>query len=133
LLSSFIIFNYSHQGGRFREQYYWDSFWIVEGLIESGLYDIVNATLQNFMDELETIGFIPNGGRIYCMINCTMRQLYIDHEDFHRLESISASDVHTGDCSQFRSCDGVKSHLSRCWHDTLSRAATKLFLAVRYL
>ena len=52
-------------GGRFREQYYWDSFWIVEGLLESELYDIVNATLHNFMDELEHIGFIPNGGRIY--------------------------------------------------------------------
>ena len=52
-------------GGRYREQYYWDSFWIVEGLLESELYDIVNATLRNFMDELEHIGFIPNGGRIY--------------------------------------------------------------------
>jgi neutral trehalase len=39
----------------------------VEGLIESELFDIANDTLQNFMDELDTIGFIPNGGRIYCM------------------------------------------------------------------
>ncbi|KAH6912593.1 trehalase [Coprinopsis sp. MPI-PUGE-AT-0042] len=52
-------------GGRFREQYYWDSFWILEGLLESELYGIANGTLQNFMDELDTIGFIPNGGRIY--------------------------------------------------------------------
>ncbi|EJC98505.1 trehalase [Fomitiporia mediterranea MF3/22] len=52
-------------GGRFREQYYWDSFWIVKGLIESQLFDVVNATLQNFMDELDRVGFIPNGGRIY--------------------------------------------------------------------
>ena len=55
----------TRSGGRFREQYYWDSFWIVEGLLESELYNIANATLQNFMDELDTIGFIPNGGRIY--------------------------------------------------------------------
>lgn len=54
------------EGGRFREQYYWDSFWIVEGLLESELYDVVNDTLQNFMDEIETIGFIPNGMRVYC-------------------------------------------------------------------
>ncbi|KAF9232312.1 glycoside hydrolase family 37 protein [Melanogaster broomeanus] len=53
-------------GGRFREQYYWDSYWIIQGLIQSGLYDIVNDTLQNFMDELEDFGFIPNGGRTYC-------------------------------------------------------------------
>lgn len=65
--SSLIPLNHTFvvPGGRFREQYYWDSFWIVEGLIESGLFDIVNATLQNFMDEIETFGFIPNGGRIY--------------------------------------------------------------------
>lgn len=54
------------EGGRFREQYYWDSFWIIEGLIESELFDIAEDTLNNFMDELDTIGFIPNGGRIYC-------------------------------------------------------------------
>ncbi|KAI8986137.1 glycoside hydrolase [Trametes punicea] len=52
-------------GGRFREQYYWDSYWIVQGLIQSELYDIANDTLQNFMDEIEHFGFIPNGGRIY--------------------------------------------------------------------
>lgn len=45
---------------------YWDSYWIVQGLIKSELLDIVNDTLQNFMDELDHIGFIPNGGRIYC-------------------------------------------------------------------
>jgi alpha,alpha-trehalase len=46
---------------------YWDSFWIIEGLIQSELYSIVNSTLQNFMDEIELFGFIPNGGRIYCV------------------------------------------------------------------
>ncbi|KXN82841.1 Trehalase [Leucoagaricus sp. SymC.cos] len=65
--SSLIPLNHTFvvPGGRFREQYYWDSFWIVEGLLESELYSIVNSTLQNFMDQLDTIGFIPNGGRIY--------------------------------------------------------------------
>lgn len=57
----------SGSGGRFREQYYWDSFWIIEGLLESELFSVVNGTLQNFMDQLDTVGFIPNGGRIYCM------------------------------------------------------------------
>lgn len=45
---------------------YWDSYWILKGLIQSQLFDAVNATLQNFMDELEKFGFIPNGGRTYC-------------------------------------------------------------------
>ncbi|TFY73373.1 hypothetical protein EWM64_g10639 [Hericium alpestre] len=64
-------------GGRFREQYYWDSYWIVQGLIKSELFDLVNATLQNFMDELETIGFIPNGGRIY-YLNRSQPPLFIN-------------------------------------------------------
>lgn len=65
--SSLIPLNHTFvvPGGRFREQYYWDSFWIMEGLLESQLYDIANDTLQNFMDELDQFGFIPNGGRIY--------------------------------------------------------------------
>lgn len=45
---------------------YWDSYWIVQGLLQSELYDVANATLQNFMDEIARFGFIPNGGRIYC-------------------------------------------------------------------
>ena len=46
---------------------YWDSYWIIQGLIKSELMDMVKETLENFMDELDNFGFIPNGGRIYCM------------------------------------------------------------------
>lgn len=63
-------------GGRFREQYYWDSFWIIEGLIQSRLFDIAKDTLENFMDEIETFGFIPNGGRIY-YLNRSQPPLFI--------------------------------------------------------
>ncbi|OBZ71163.1 Trehalase [Grifola frondosa] len=65
--SSLIPLNHTFvvPGGRFREQYYWDSYWIIQGLMKSELFDIANATLQNFMDELEHFSFIPNGGRIY--------------------------------------------------------------------
>ncbi|PIL35118.1 hypothetical protein GSI_02906 [Ganoderma sinense ZZ0214-1] len=63
-------------GGRFREQYYWDSYWIVQGLIKSELYDVVKETLENFMDELENFGFIPNGGRIY-YLNRSQPPLFI--------------------------------------------------------
>ncbi|TFK70552.1 glycoside hydrolase family 37 protein [Pluteus cervinus] len=65
--SSLIPLNHTFviPGGRFREQYYWDSFWIVEGLLESQLFDVAKDTLENFMDEISLFGFIPNGGRIY--------------------------------------------------------------------
>ncbi|KAH9932786.1 glycoside hydrolase family 37 protein [Epithele typhae] len=76
--SSLIPLNHSFvvPGGRFREQYYWDSYWIVLGLIESELFSTVNDTLQNFMDELENFGFIPNGGRIY-YLNRSQPPLFI--------------------------------------------------------
>ncbi|KAG2069034.1 glycoside hydrolase family 37 protein [Suillus decipiens] len=76
--SSLIPLNHTFiiPGGRFREQYYWDSYWIIQGLIQSELYDTINATLQNFMDEIEDFGFIPNGGRIY-YLNRSQPPLFI--------------------------------------------------------
>ncbi|THU99809.1 glycoside hydrolase [Dendrothele bispora CBS 962.96] len=86
--SSLIPLNHTFvvPGGRFREQYYWDSFWIVEGLLQSELFDVVNATLQNFMDELDTIGFIPNGGRIY-YLNRSQPPLFI--QMLHRYVTVT--------------------------------------------
>ncbi|KAG1727057.1 glycoside hydrolase family 37 protein [Suillus paluster] len=76
--SSLIPLNHTFviPGGRFREQYYWDSYWIIQGLLQSELYETVNATLQNFMDEIENFGFIPNGGRIY-YLNRSQPPLFI--------------------------------------------------------
>ena len=54
---------------------YWDSYWIVQGLIKSELYDVVKETLENFMDELQNFGFIPNGGRIYCVFLVETRSI----------------------------------------------------------
>ncbi|XP_018343589.1 PREDICTED: trehalase isoform X2 [Trachymyrmex septentrionalis] len=52
-------------GGRFREFYYWDSYWIVKGLLLSEMHDTVKGMLNNFVKIVDKIGFIPNGGRIY--------------------------------------------------------------------
>ncbi|KAF8324785.1 Six-hairpin glycosidase-like protein [Cantharellus anzutake] len=40
-------------------------YWSQLGLLQSEYYSIVNSMLQNFMDMIEKIGFIPNGGRTY--------------------------------------------------------------------
>lgn len=51
----------------------------MQGLIKSELYDIVKETLENFMDELQNFGFIPNGGRTYCtspLFNTSMSCTY---------------------------------------------------------
>jgi alpha,alpha-trehalase len=52
-------------GGRFREVYYWDSYFTMLGLIESGRVDLVRSMLDNFAHLVGTIGHIPNGNRTY--------------------------------------------------------------------
>ena len=54
-------------GGRFREPYYWDSFWIIEGLLRTkgSFTQIAENIIENFLDLVETIGFVPNGARRY--------------------------------------------------------------------
>ena len=52
-------------GGRFREIYYWDSFWIVRGLLLCDMRDTVKGMLRNFAHLVERFGKIPNGGRTY--------------------------------------------------------------------
>lgn len=52
-------------GGRFREYYYWDSYWVVNGLLICGMKDTVKGMIDNFVALVKTYGFVPNGGRIY--------------------------------------------------------------------
>ncbi|CAN8099092.1 unnamed protein product [Discula destructiva] len=54
-------------GGRFREAYYWDSYWIVQGLLRTGgsFTDISRNQILNFLDNVAQFGFVPNGGRKY--------------------------------------------------------------------
>ncbi|MGH7550977.1 MAG: alpha,alpha-trehalase TreF [Gemmatimonadota bacterium] len=52
-------------GGRFREVYYWDSYFTMLGLVESGRTDLVKSMLDNFAHLVRTIGHIPNGNRTY--------------------------------------------------------------------
>ncbi|MDQ6829707.1 MAG: alpha,alpha-trehalase TreF [Gemmatimonadota bacterium] len=52
-------------GGRFREVYYWDSYFTMLGLVESGRIDLVTNMLDNFAHLVATIGHVPNGNRTY--------------------------------------------------------------------
>lgn len=60
-----LPFSYIVPGGRFREIYYWDSYFTMHGLAASGRLDMVENMLQNFGCLIDTIGFIPNGNRNY--------------------------------------------------------------------
>ena len=52
-------------GGRFREYYYWDSYWILHGVLTCGMYDTAKGMITNYLDLVRRYGFVPNGGRIY--------------------------------------------------------------------
>jgi len=67
LLSSLIPLPrpYVVPGGRFREVYYWDSYFTMLGLVESGRTDLVRDMLDDFAYLIERFGHIPNGNRTY--------------------------------------------------------------------
>ena len=52
-------------GGRFREIYYWDTYFTMQGLLACGMIDIVENMLNNFIYLIDNFGHIPNGNRIY--------------------------------------------------------------------
>ena len=52
-------------GGRFREIYYWDSYFTMHGLLAEGEIETVENMIDNFSYLIEEIGFIPNGNRVY--------------------------------------------------------------------
>ncbi len=58
-------------GGRFREVYYWDSYFTMLGLADSGHVDLVREMVENFAWLIDEIGFVPNGNRSYY---CTRSQ-----------------------------------------------------------
>lgn len=52
-------------GGRFSETYYWDSYFSMLGLAESGRNDLLKCMADNFAWLIERYGHIPNGNRTY--------------------------------------------------------------------
>ena len=56
-----LPFPYVVPGGRFREVYYWDSYFTMLGLGP----ELRRSMVQNFAHEIRTYGHIPNGNRTY--------------------------------------------------------------------
>ncbi|HXT13528.1 MAG TPA: trehalase family glycosidase [Candidatus Angelobacter sp.] len=52
-------------GGRFNELYYWDSYFIVLGLLQDGRTDLARGMADNLLYLLEHYGKIPNANRTY--------------------------------------------------------------------
>ena len=60
-----LPYPYIVPGGRFNEIYYWDSFFTMLGLKESGRIDMIENMINNFAYMIDNYGFIPNGSRTY--------------------------------------------------------------------
>ncbi|KAL9242946.1 hypothetical protein vseg_016900 [Gypsophila vaccaria] len=52
-------------GSRFREVYYWDSYWVIRGLLASKMHDTAKAIVTNLIYFVEKYGFVLNGARSY--------------------------------------------------------------------
>jgi alpha,alpha-trehalase len=52
-------------GGRFREIYYWDSYFTMLGLQVSNKVDMILNMINNFSFLIDRFGYIPNGNRTY--------------------------------------------------------------------
>lgn len=60
-----LPYPYVVPGGRFNEVYYWDSYFTMLGLEESGRHDLVVDMVKNFAWLIDRYGHIPNGNRTY--------------------------------------------------------------------
>jgi len=60
-----LPYPYIVPGGRFREVFYWDSYFTMLGLKQAERFDLLRSMLDNFAYLIDTYGFIPNGNRTY--------------------------------------------------------------------
>ncbi|KAB1215506.1 Trehalase [Morella rubra] len=52
-------------GSRYKEVYYWDSYWVIRGLLASKMYKTAKAIVTNLIHLIEEYGHVLNGARAY--------------------------------------------------------------------
>lgn len=52
-------------GSRFREVYYWDSYWVIRGLLASKMYETAKGIVTNLISLIDQFGYVLNGARAY--------------------------------------------------------------------
>ncbi|CAL2051781.1 unnamed protein product [Caenorhabditis brenneri] len=51
-------------GGRFDVYFYWDTYWIIKGLLVSEMFNTTRGIIDNFSSLVATLGYIPNSGNL---------------------------------------------------------------------
>eukprot|EP01033_Poteriospumella_lacustris_P001180 gene1179-858_t len=77
-------------GGRFRESYYWDTWWIMRGLLVCDMNTTAYYVLDNLMHEVELFGFVPNGARIYYLDRSqppVLSEMVVDYLEYNLRQS----------------------------------------------
>ncbi len=64
-------------GGRFREPYYWDSYFTMLGLKADGRADLIDGMIDDFASLVERYGHVPNGARTYYVSRSQPPFLYL--------------------------------------------------------
>jgi alpha,alpha-trehalase len=60
-----LPYSYVVAGGRFSEQYYWDSYFTMLGLAVDGQWGLVEGMVKNCAYMIRKFGFVPNANRTY--------------------------------------------------------------------
>lgn len=60
-----VPYRYTVPGGRFNEQFYWDSYFIMLGLAADDRWGDINGMVHNFTHLIRKVGFIPTANRTY--------------------------------------------------------------------
>lgn len=60
-----LPYPYVVPGGRFSEQFYWDSYFVMLGLAAHGRYKMIEGMMKNYAFLIRKLGFIPTASRTY--------------------------------------------------------------------
>ncbi len=62
-----LPYKYVVPGGRFSEQFYWDSYFIMLGLAVDNRWDLIEDMMKNYAYMIRKFGLIPNASRTYLL------------------------------------------------------------------
>jgi len=60
-----LPYEYIVPGGRFSEQFYWDTYFIMLGLAADEHWDLIQGMIKNYVYMIRKFGFIPTANRTY--------------------------------------------------------------------
>src|SRR3990167_8881785 len=61
----YLVPSYGDEGHRFDEMYYWDSYFMVQGMLDKRHLPLVKGILENLLTLMQRFHIIPNANRMY--------------------------------------------------------------------